>query len=114
LPRWRWYANRHKTSVLVPCQTGGWAMRRTLDLLTWLLVVVAVPAVFCLLSPPDAEATLGVPACAGRPHAGPCRLCTHRGRATLPRVIDADNVRFVPQEARAEMGQGETVGQAGF
>jgi hypothetical protein len=74
-------------------------MRRTLDLLTWVLVVAAVSAALCLASPPDVDSTLGIPACAGRPHSGPCRLCTHRGKGTLPGVIDAYNVHFLPSDA---------------
>jgi hypothetical protein len=74
-------------------------MRRALDMLTWLIVISAVSGVFCLTTTPDVEASLGIPACAGRPHNGRCRLCAARGSVTLPRVIDADNVRFLPAGA---------------
>ena len=70
-------------------------MRRTRDTLTWVLLLTAVPTVAYLAMAPDVEASLGIPACAGLAHVGPCRLCPPEGRSRLPGVIDADNVRFV-------------------
>ena len=70
-------------------------MRRVYDLLVWVVVIAAVPGVFCIATAPDVEASLGIPACAGLPHNGPCRLCAPAGHARLPLVIDANNVRLV-------------------
>lgn len=80
-------------------------MRKVLDLLTWLLVIAAVPAVFRLTTPPDVEAALGIPACAGSPHKSPCRLCSNKGRTKLPAVIDEHNVRFI--QTSADLGAGD-------
>ena len=70
-------------------------MKRCLDRLIWLLVICTVTGTFYLASPPDVEATLGIPACANLPHAGPCPYCATRGNYRLPRVIDEYNVRFI-------------------
>ncbi len=70
-------------------------MQRCLDRLIWVLVITTITGTFYLASPPDVEATLGIPACANRAHAGPCRYCMSRGNLRLPRVIDETNVHFI-------------------
>ncbi len=70
-------------------------MRKGQNLLAWLLVSAAIPTVVFFGRTPNVEASLGVPACAGRPHAGPCRICSNAGNPRLPRVIDEHNVRTI-------------------
>jgi hypothetical protein len=85
-----------------PWPTGRWNMRRSLDALIWLLVFSTVSGAYCLVwMTPDAEAMLGLPACAGLPHTGPCRLCPRTDMPTLPPVIDGNNVHFVSPAARS-------------
>lgn len=70
-------------------------MRRTLDRMTWVLVVLATWGVFWLASVPDVESSLGIPLCASQPNHVSCRYCENPTHVKLPPVINANNVRLV-------------------